>query len=221
MTSNPSVVETRLCLWRAPTDNDRYARPSPAQRWATWGLPDATPGQLGVEWSTHVEGDRVEHIVVIPESLDDLPRVGVRLTIEPGFEDVEWFGRGPHESYNDRCASARVGLWRSTVTEMSVPYVHPQANGNRHGVRRLRVTNTNSGASVTIEPDRPLDVTVAHVTDEDLHAATHVHELAPRAETYVWLDAAHRGVGTGAVGPDTLPQYRVTPGTYRWSYTLR
>ena len=34
------------------------------------------------------------------------------------------------------------------------------------------------------------------------------------------LDAAHRGLGTASCGPDTLPEYLVGPGTYRWAWTI-
>jgi beta-galactosidase len=51
-----------------------------------------------------------------------------------------------------------------------------------------------------------------------LAAATHDGELTPRTETVVHLDAAHRGLGTASCGPDTLPEYLVGPGTYRWSW---
>jgi beta-galactosidase len=37
----------------------------------------------------------------------------------------------------------------------------------------------------------------------------------------VHIDAAMRGMGTGACGPDTLPPYRAGPGTYRFSWILR
>ena len=221
------VGGTELCLWRAPTDNDRHARPSPAQRWADVGLADGkTPDGVTFESRETALADGtflVEHSIVIPDELDDLPRVGVRLVLAEGFDEVEWFGLGPHESYNDRCASARVGRWKVTVDEIAVPYVHPQANGNRHAVRWLRVTNPRTGHAIRIDAIEPtaFDVTVAHVTDVDLHRAAHLVDLGPRPETYVWLDAAHRGVGTGAVGPDTLPQYRVRPGTYALAYVLR
>ena len=42
-----------------------------------------------------------------------------------------------------------------------------------------------------------------------------------RAETIVHLDAAHRGLGTASCGPDTLPEYVLGPGAYRWAWTLR
>ncbi len=39
-----------------------------------------------------------------------LPRVGLRLLLSDGYEDVEWFGRGPDECYPDRCSAAYTGL---------------------------------------------------------------------------------------------------------------
>ena len=46
-------------------------------------------------------------------------------------------------------------------------------------------------------------ITVARCTDEELADARHLEDLPRRDECYVWIDAAHRGVGSGAVGPDT------------------
>ena len=51
-------------------------------------------------------------------------------------------------------------------------------------------------------------------------AATTETELRPRKELVVHLDVAHRGIGTASCGPDVLPQYRITPGTYRFAYRL-
>lgn len=214
-----------LSLWRAPTDNDRFATPSPAASWDHWNLRD--PGAVeGVEHDTvrvvlDASNVRFEHTVRVPDRLVDLPRVGVRLALRAGYEETEWFGRGPHENYNDRCRSAPMGRWSMTVDDWPVMYVHPQATGNRTGVRWLRLRGADRPDVVirAIEPSG-LDVTVSHFTDDDLHEAAHTVDLRPRAETFVWLDVAHRGVGTGAVGPDTLARYRVGPGLYRWSYTL-
>jgi len=64
-------------------------------------------------------------------------------------------------------------------------------------------------------------VSATHYRATDLAAALHDVELAPRAETVVQVDAVHRGLGTASCGPDTLPEYLIGPGTYRWSWTLR
>ena len=71
-----------------------------------------------------------------------------------------------------------------------------------------------------LELDRPAQVSVSHHRAVDLATATHEPELVPHAETFVHLDAAHRGLGTASCGPDTLPEYLVGPGTYTWTWRL-
>ena len=77
-----------------------------------------------------------------------------------------------------------------------------------------------TGRGLRIALGRPGQVSATHFRASDLAAATHDVELTPRAETIVHLDAAHRGLGTASCGPDTLPEYLVGPGTYRWTWTL-
>jgi beta-galactosidase len=163
----------------------------------------------------------VSHAVVVPATLDDLPRVGVRLRLGPGVHEVEWLGDGPHEGYSDRGASTRVGRWTTLVDRWPVPYVHPQASGNRTGVRWLRFLDAGGAVLRTIDQLDGLDVTVSRWTDAEVADAGHLEDLPARDECYVWIDARHRGVGSGAVGPDVAAAHRVGPGPYRWSYRVR
>ena len=142
----------RLALWRAPTDNDRFG--GMAERWLAKGLTDLRPGPAAVErrgadwlverevgvgasvvlhrqaFSPAADGAiRVTEEAVIPAELTDLPRIGTVLEVMPGFERVEWFGRGPHESYPDRKRSAVVGRWHASVDELFTPYVRPPGGG--------------------------------------------------------------------------------------------
>ena len=232
-----------LALWRAPTDNDRIG--GMADRWAGWGLPTLRRTLVSIErlpdavtvrstWTTgagievpHVARlacdaagrIRVEEEAEIPAVLADLPRVGTELTFAPGHEALEWFGRGPHESYPDRCRGARLGWWDSTVTDQLTPYVRPQENGGHADVRWLAIRD-EAGDGAHIVLDRPRQVSVLHLTAADLDAATHDDELRPRAETILNLDAVHRGVGTASCGPDTLAPYLVPTGTHRWTWVL-
>ena len=220
-------LQPRLSLWRAPIDNETFG-PGHARRWDVMGLRQ-TPGDVRlsteVQFSTNVRPERggavvVTHEVSVPASLVDIPRVGVRLRLGPGIDSVDWLGLGPHESYSDRCRSARMGRWTTPVDEWPVRYVHPQASGNRRGVRWLRFLDAAGDPLLIIDGLDDLDVTVARVTDEEVADAHHLEELGSPDECYVWIDARHRGVGSGAVGPDTAPSHRVMPGVYRWSYRL-
>lgn len=209
-------LPTRLALWRAPIDNERFG-PQHRDRWAAMGLPTA---HEGVALRTELDGALVTHEVTVPEGWDDIPRVGVRLELPPEVVAVDWVGRGPHECYSDRRASALVGRWRTAVDDWPVPYVHPQASGNRTDVRRLRFLDATGAVVLEVDELDDLDVTVSRWTDEELDAAAHREDLPPRDHAYVWIDARHRGVGSGAVGPDVSAGHRVGPGVHRWSYRL-
>jgi beta-galactosidase len=237
------AMSPTLSLWRAPTDNDRIG--GMAARWAEWGIDRLERRLLSVDREGQVTvvrseyrtgagiaiphearytalgggGVHVEESAVIPEPLNDLARVGTVLETVPGLESVEWFGSGPHETYPDRKRGGLVGRWRSTVSEQYVPYIRPQENGGHADVRWLRVSD-ETGRSLRLTLDRPAQVSATHFRAADLAAATHDVELRPRAETVVHFDAAHRGLGTASCGPDTLPEYLVGPGTYRWAWSL-
>ncbi|MDQ1508936.1 MAG: beta-galactosidase [Actinomycetota bacterium] len=214
-------LEPVVGLWRAPTDNEIFG-PGHARRWEHLGLRDGSARfEASTETARDDDGLVVTHSVVVPNALDDIPRVGVRLRIGPGVHKVEWLGAGPHECYSDRRAGARFLRWITPVDEWLVPYVHPQASGNRIDVRWLRFLAAEGEPLVTIDELDGLQVTVARVTDEELAAADHLEDLPRRDECFVWIDARQRGVGSAACGPDTAPAHRIGPGTYRWSYRLR
>ncbi len=164
----------------------------------------------------------VDNTVAADRRLPELPRVGVTMMLAAGLEQVEWFGRGPHESYCDRKAGAPVGLYHGTVAEQYVPYIMPQEHGNKTDVRWLALAG-RYGVGMLFTPLRPehMECSVSHFTADDLYRAYHTHELRPRGETIVNLDYRQRGLGTGSCGPDTLPQYRLPAGTYRFDYRLR
>jgi beta-galactosidase len=238
------LAETpRLSLWRAPTDNDRIS--GLADQWRKWGVDELTRTLRSIRREgdvTVVESDErtssgivvaheqrlralvgggvaVEEKVTIPEALSDLARVGVVMEAVPGLEQTEWFGRGPVESYPDRRRGAPIARWRSTVTAEHVPYVRPQESGGHNGVRWLELSD-GAGRGFRISTDEPRQISATHYRAADLAVARHDVELTPRAETVICVDGAHRGLGTASCGPDTLPEYLVGPGTYRWTWQI-
>ncbi len=176
------------------------------------------PHQATYAWLAE-DGFIVTETVELPEALVDLARVGTVLELLPGIEQVRWFGSGPHETYPDRKRGGLVGVWESTIDDQYVPYVRPQENGGHADVRWLELSG--DGRGLRIELDEPRQVSVSHVRAADLATATHDIDVVPVAETIVHLDAAHRGLGTASCGPDTLPEYRLGAGTFRWSWSVR
>jgi beta-galactosidase len=233
----------RLSLWRAPTDNDRIG--GFGRLWRDWGLDRLERRLVSVEHDAgatlvkseyhspsgpviaHEQtlrrlrdgGIEIEEVAVLPAELTDVARVGTVLEVAPGLDQLDWFGTGPHETYPDRKRGGAVGRWHSTVAEQYVPYIRPQENGGHADVRWMDLLDENA-RGLRIVLARPGQVSATHFRAEDLAAATHDVELQPRPETIVHLDVAHRGLGTASCGPDTLPEYRIGAGTYRWTWSL-
>lgn len=151
--------------------------------------------------------------------LPPLPRVGVTLTMPPGFEQFTWLGRGPEESYVDRKAGVKVGLYQGTVDEQYVPYIMPQENGNKTDVRWAALSNGEVG--LLAAGDRLLETSVSHFSAQDLYRAYHTNELTRLDETIFNIDLAQCGLGGASCGPGTLEQYLIEPGTFRFSVLFR
>jgi beta-galactosidase len=193
-----------------------------------------------VQTLTPVEGGvLVEEQAVLPTELDDVPRVGSVFEVEGGERAgvVHLFGGAGPETYPDRCAAASTRHEVADLDRLFTPYVRPQESGGRHGVRWFALGRHDEGApattpqgetvptvvfrpAVVVHLDEPRQVSLTRYRAEDLAAATHSDELVPREDVVVSVDAAQRGLGTASCGPDTLADYLLHPGEYRWSYTL-
>ncbi len=173
-------------------------------------------------YTLHADGRLVvANEVVLAKDYADLPRVGVRLDLVPGFRQLAYFGRGPLENYSDRKAAADLGLHEGTVAGEYVDYVMPQEHGHHTDTRWVELTTeTDEPALLAVEADGTLEFNATHFTAEDLYAAKHTTDLKARAETILYLDAAHRGLGTASCGPDVLERHRIPAGKHAWAFTL-
>jgi beta-galactosidase len=158
--------------------------------------------------------------VRIPDVFPDLPRVGLRWSLPRALDRVTWFGLGPGESYQDRRRGGVVGRYTSTVADLYVPYVMPQENGGRADTR-WAVVHDESGVGVLVTASNPFQLNVSQHTPEQLTDATHAEELTPAPVTTLHVDGFHRGLGTLSCGPDTLVQYRIGPGRYRFDWAMQ
>jgi beta-galactosidase len=57
----------------------------------------------------------------IPDDAPNVPRIGMQIGMNKNLDELEWYGRGPHENYVDRKTSAAVGIHRSNGNYVGVP----------------------------------------------------------------------------------------------------
>jgi beta-galactosidase len=221
--------EKPLGRWRiAGLDQTQAALSSDAAEGGTvrvvWELSTPAHPQAGTFAQVFRLSERgllVENALQVSVDLPDLPRIGTQFALIPGFEAVRYYGLGPVENYRDRCAGARLDHFEARVDDFYVPYIMPQECGSRAGVRRFELCHEKMDTCVRVEAvGEPLECKAVHFSDADWTGATHTHEIAPRPETWVSLDHRQRGLGTRSCGPDTLPVYRIEPGSWRWAFLL-
>lgn len=207
-------------FWRAPTDNDRGRNMAGSQgvwrsahtdarvtRVVAEDLPAAVAVQIEMElpkvnatWETTytVQGDGAILVAARfrPRNtrLPKIPRIGMQMTLPPGFDRITWLGKGPQETYCDR-NDARVGLFRGTVREQFFrDYSVPGESGNKVDVRWVALTNER-GTGLLVVGLPLLSVNALPYTADDLQNAEHPFELPHRDVTVLNLDLRQQGVG--------------------------
>ena len=170
---NTQLLSSELTpfFWRAPTDND-LGNGMP-ERCAIWknahnellmqSIDTSSIGNIKkvkVDYIHELSNSRLQlayniygnGIVKLKQTLypsgsklPELPRFGMKTTIPSSFNSLEWFGRGPHESYWDRKLSAKVDRFSGKVWDQTFQYVRPQETGNKTDVRWMAMHNGNVG----------------------------------------------------------------------------
>ena len=150
-----------------------------------------------------------------------MPRIGLRMLLNPAFERLSWYGRGPMENYQDRKDCAFLGVYENTVDGMAEHYVRTQTMGERTDTRWLRLA-TEDGRTVTFTADGSFDFSALHYTDEDLFLVKYGNDLDKirRSEVVLTLDCVQQGLGNGSCGPGPLPKYLIAPGEYTYRFRI-
>jgi beta-galactosidase len=239
-------------FYRALTDNDigtgvekshdiwkRASAERVVERIETLKLPD---GNAEVSVTYRAGGDAARFVTVyrmggdgalsvqaafepLRQDLPDPLRIGLFFTMPSSFDTLEWYGRGPHESYADRKTGAPLGLWRGLIAKQNHDYMRPQETGNKTDVRWMELVQTGVGG-VRIIGGEPLSMNALAFPYEDLSrrapGTRRSTDIVPHDHVSLMIDAVQSGVGGDNAwdrGGRPLPQYRV-PVT-RQSYSFR
>ena len=190
------------------------------------GRSEASDVGYGFRWSTayRVRGDgtmAVDTTVVADERLELIPRIGLRCELPEAFGRISWFGRGPHENYADRLASAFVGRYQAPVEDLFTPYIHVTENGGRAAVRWLAATDA-AGTGLLVSAEQPVQFSAHRCSTETLAMAEHVPDVPTTGKVHLCIDHRHMGVG-GDIGwgRSVHQPYLIRPGAFRFRLALR
>lgn len=184
-----------------------------------------------ITWTVCPEGDILVGLKLYGDpdrrSAAELPRFGMQTMLRAGFDNLAWFGKGPHETYWDR-QDARVGIYKGKVRDQFYPYLKPQETGNHASVRWIALTDAKGRGLLATMVDTVLSANALHYTTDDLHFPTHKqghyypYQLPHRDTVTLNIDLHQRGIG----GDDSWrslphPQYRLNRWALEYNYRLR
>jgi beta-galactosidase len=236
-------------FWRAPTDNDRgNGMPT---RHAAWQRAAEQREVREVSVQREVDGNwRVLVVLAYPaagettgtlaykvsnagqirvalkiepkgKGLESLPRVGMTMQIPLGYDRVTWLGRGPHENYADRKASAFFGKYTLAAADFFFPYVEPQESGNRTDTFWVTFTNA-AGKGIKVTGDPKVNFNILPYLVGELQTRKHPWELNTCGNWVVNIDYGQMGLaGEDSWGARPWPEYQLMPGrVYSYGFVL-
>lgn len=160
------------------------------------------------------------------KTLPEMPRLGMRMILPSDFDNMKWFGRGPHENYADRKNSALIGVYSATVWEQYHPYVRAQETGNKCDVRWVELRD-KKGRGIRISGDEPLNVSAWNFPQENIEYrpfnVERRHGGSIEKKNMVWLNIDHRLMGVGGDntwGAQVHPEYTITPHAWTYGFTI-
>ncbi len=148
-------------------------------------------------------------------------KVGMRAGIKSTLDKVEWYGRGPHETYCDRKTGAKIARHAMSVAELEHRYMRPQENGHRTDVRSLCISDASGFGIVIDSMDIPFGFNLGYYNPEKLDKAKHLYELEKDNCITLCLDAAMRGVGGDMPGCAYLHKPYKLKGGKEYSFSFR
>lgn len=242
-------------FWRAPTDNDfGWDMPKRLKIWKGAGagrtvekvtarrvssreiqvdvvsrIP-AGDSEYSTSYRIFGSGDIIVTNRFIPENskLPEMARFGMIMTLPDEFENIIWYGKGPHENYWDRKTGSPVGIYSCKVMDLYHPYIRPQENGNRTDVRWVALVNDKGIGLLAV--GRPLlSISAHHFIDEDFDPGVekqqrHTYHLKKRDLVTLKLDYKQMGVGGDTSWGERArphPEYRLPVKEYSYSFRLR
>ena len=239
-------------FWRAPTDNDfgnkmnarcdiwRTASQhrtvasfavdrisASAIRVTTVHVVADTVARTTTSMTVHGNGDVLVDFRVVPLSanLPEMPRVGMSMQVPASTENIEWYGRGPQETYADRKTSAFVGVYKGKVADQLFPYVSPQESGYHTDTRWVALTDASGSGLLATAADHVCFSALPY-TAEDLtqrsRGTMYPTELVARPFVTWYLDLGQMGVGgDDSWGARTHPEYTYPAKEYGYRFWLQ
>ncbi len=234
-------------IWRAPLDNDRNIRTGwkrAGYNRALTRVYETTITQeenvVAIHTRLAINAIQIQHILDLNVTwfisgdgtvamelngkrntdLPFLPRLGLRFFLPKDYQNVEYYGYGPNESYIDKHRSSWLGRFNSSVDDMYVDYIKPQENSSHYNCDEA-ILSSPLGKRIHVSATAPFSFNASRYTQEELGQKAHNYELQKSDHTVLCVDYKMSGVGSNSCGPELAEKYRLCEEEISFKVTLQ
>lgn len=253
-------------FWRAPTDNDLG---NGMHKWAnvwkvatektiaslekaphqldkaigysvSYALPDNI-AQLTIDYTLNFAGQLMVDYTFQPllDTLPNIPRVGMNLTLPNDFTQTSWYGKGPQESYWDRKTGAKIGIHSGKIEDQFHRYSRPQETGNKTDIRWISVASKKLNVTALSTDNTLLTGSVWPFATAELdfvagkdggQSASGLVPVTSKHGAHIvsgnivqWnIDLLQMGVGGDTSwGRQVHEEYSISPKNYQYSFIIK
>lgn len=158
---------------------------------------------------------KINSKVIVADKRPYLPRFGLRLFMDNGFSEVEYYGYGPYESYSDKHRASYKGIFADKIDEMYEDYIKPQENSSHFGCEYIKIGN--GVLSLKIESEEDFSFNASEYSQEELSNKKHNYELRKSGYSILCVDYKQSGIGSTSCGPQLLEKYQLSEKEFEFN----
>lgn len=159
-----------------------------------YAMPTTPASKCSISYEVFGDGTIATTLSYQPvKELADMPEFGIMFKFNADYENIEWYGNGPSETYCDRQHGAKLGIYKNKVIDNVAKYLVPQECGNKTKVRWAKITD-NTGKGILFTGDA-LSFSALPYTPHEMENAMHPYELPQIHYTVVRIAKQQMGVG--------------------------
>ena len=187
---------------------------------------------LTMTYTLTADGEVIVREQLKPEGeakMSEMFRFGMGIQMPKQYDQVEYYGRGPIETYSDRKDSEFLGVYKNAVKDEYFEYIRPQESGNHVDVRWFSVIN-QSGKGLQFYSNAPMEASALPYTTSQLDDGPHKNkawgrhsgDLIPSGYTSVHIQQRQLGLGcVNSWGAWPRNEYRVPFKEYDFTFAIK
>lgn len=224
-------LQNKYRIWMNPILNMSFLKSAKMKdKWvvdAAYDMPDVK-GKLYLTYTLFKDGTiTVKQQLTVDEAakVPNMFRFGMRLQMPKDMNQSIYYGRGPIENYVDRNNCTFIGEYSQTIDEQFYPYIRPQENGNKTGIRWWKQVN-KEGVGLEFSALNALSMSALSYSQEELSDGVHKGQrhsqlLKKNDKVNLSIDNVQMGLGCmDSWGALPLEKYQLKYTNREYSFTM-